>query len=35
MDEAAPVKQPKRDYGADLKIPPADRITRALLAAIF
>lgn len=30
-----PVKQPARDYGADLRIPQSDRITRALLDAIF
>jgi hypothetical protein len=35
MDQADPIKQPKRNYGADLKIPQADRITSALLAAIF
>jgi hypothetical protein len=31
----APAKQPARDYGADLMIPQADRVTRALLDAIF
>ena len=31
----APAKQPPRDYGADVRIPQADRITRALLDAIF
>ena len=31
----AEVKQPARDYGADLRIPQADRLTRALLDAIF
>jgi hypothetical protein len=30
-----PAKQPARDYGADLRIPQSDRITRALLDAIF
>jgi hypothetical protein len=30
-----PVKQPARDYGADVRIPQSDRITRALLDAIF
>jgi hypothetical protein len=34
--EANPsAKQPARDYGADVRIPQADRITRALLDAIF
>ncbi|HYI68460.1 MAG TPA: hypothetical protein VEX87_01875 [Skermanella sp.] len=31
----APAKQPPRDYGADVRIPQADRVTRALLDAIF
>jgi hypothetical protein len=31
----APAKQPARDYGADIRIPQADRLTRALLDAIF
>jgi hypothetical protein len=31
----AEVKQPPRDYGADVRIPQADRVTRALLDAIF
>jgi hypothetical protein len=31
----APAKQPPRDYGAEVRIPQADRITRALLDAIF
>lgn len=31
----APAKQPVRDYGADVRIPQADRVTRALLDAIF
>ena len=29
----APVKQPARDFGADIDVPQADRITRALLDA--
>jgi hypothetical protein len=36
MEEVnVPAKQPARDYGADVRIPQADRITRALLDAIF
>jgi hypothetical protein len=30
-----PAKQTARDYGADVRIPQADRVTRALLDAIF
>lgn len=32
---AFPVRQPARDYAADIPVPQADRVTRALLAAIF
>jgi hypothetical protein len=32
---ASPYKQPARDYAADIPVPQADRVTRALLAAIF
>jgi hypothetical protein len=32
---AFPVKPPARDYAADIPVPQADRVTRALLATIF
>ena len=36
MAEANPsAKPPARDYGADVRIPQADRITRDLVDAIF
>jgi hypothetical protein len=36
MAEANPsAKPPARDHGADVRIPQADRITRALVDAIF
>jgi hypothetical protein len=32
---AFPIRQPSRDYAADIPIPQTDRVTRALLTAIF
>jgi hypothetical protein len=30
-----PVEQPSHDFSADIRLPRADRVTRALLNAIF
>ena len=34
MDEPTPVKQPLRDFGADIRVPQIDRVRSALLDAV-